>query len=113
MLDDVYSERIPKSRIPDPHSVQLYLNVNGGVRQHDNTDQMIFRIPQLLSTISRVMTLEKGDLVLTGTPKGVGPVKPGDVMTAGLRVDGKEIDEGKIEVEVSERRGPYDYVLQE
>ncbi len=70
---------------------------------------MLFRIPQLLSTISRVMSLERGDLVLTGTPKGVGPVEAGDVMTAGVRVDGTEIDEGRIRVDVRDHPGPYQY----
>ena len=52
------------------------------------------------------MTLEKGDLVLTGTPKGVGSVEVGDVMKAGIRVDGKELEQG-IEVEVAEKGGLY------
>jgi len=55
------------------------------------------------------MTLEKGDLVLTGTPKGVGEVKSGDVMKASIEVDGKEIEEGKIDVEVKDREGRYEY----
>lgn len=56
-----------------------------------------------------MMTLEKGDLVLTGTPKGVGEVKSGDVMKASIEVDGKEIEQGKIDVEVKDREGRYDY----
>lgn len=55
------------------------------------------------------MTLEKGDIVLTGTPKGVGQVKAGDVMKASIEVDGKEIEEGRIEVEVKDREGPYEF----
>ncbi|MCJ1402771.1 hypothetical protein MMC11_005992 [Xylographa trunciseda] len=101
------SNYIPKASIPDPHKVDLYLAVNGQLRQSDNTDLMIFRIPRQLSDISKVMTLETGDLVLTGTPKGVGPVSVGDVMKAGIRVDGKELE--TIEVEVKEREGTYEF----
>jgi len=70
---------------------------------------MLFRIPRILSDISKVMTLEKGDIVLTGTPKGVGPVVPGDVMRAGIKVGGKELEEGKIEVEVKESTSTYEF----
>jgi len=55
------------------------------------------------------MTLERGDVVLTGTPKGVGSVEVGDVMRAGVRVGGKDVGEGAIEVEVKEKGGLYVY----
>lgn len=103
------SQIIKKSAIPDPHNVELYLTVNNEHRQADNTELMLFRIPRILSDISKVMTLEKGDIVLTGTPKGVGPVVPGDVMRAGLKVGGKELEEGKIEVEVEESTSTYEF----
>jgi acylpyruvate hydrolase len=103
------SERIPKDRIADPHNVTLQLSVNGQVKQRDSTNLMLFRIPRLLSDISQVMALEAGDVVLTGTPKGVGPVAPGDVMSAFVEVDGREIGESKVEVVVSERGGLYEY----
>ena len=103
------SNIIPKSAIPDPHKVELYLTVNGESKQADSTDLMLFQIPRILSDISKVMTLEKGDVVLTGTPKGVGSVKPGDVMKAGVKVDGKEIEEGKIEVKVEESTSSYEF----
>ncbi|KAI0189024.1 hypothetical protein F4808DRAFT_445823 [Astrocystis sublimbata] len=103
------SNIIPKSAIPDPHSIELYLSVNNEVRQKDSTNLFLFRIPQMLSAITQVMALEKGDIVLTGTPKGVGPVLPGEVMRAGIRVDGKEIEEAKIEVAVEESTGAYTY----
>ncbi|KAL1974459.1 hypothetical protein VTN31DRAFT_4663 [Thermomyces dupontii] len=103
------SQRIPKALIPDPHDAFLRLSVGGQVRQADSTGLMIYRIPRVLADISRVMTLEPGDLVLTGTPKGVGEVKPGDVMKAQIEVDGKVIEEGNIEVEVQERDGPYEF----
>nr|OQO18946.1 hypothetical protein B0A51_12057 [Rachicladosporium sp. CCFEE 5018] len=100
---------IAKSKIEDPHNVELYLKVNGDVKQQDNTELMLFRIGRQLADISKVMTLEKGDIVLTGTPKGVGPVVTGDIIEAGLRIGGKEVDEGKIKVEVKDREGPYEF----
>ena len=103
------SQIIKKSAIPDPHNVELYLTVNNEHRQADNTELMLFRIPRILSDISKVMTLEKGDIVITGTPKGVGPVVPGDVMRAGIKVDGKELEEAKIEVGVEESTSTYEF----
>ncbi len=103
------SKVIDKSKIPDPHNIELYLSVNGEVRQNDSTNLMLFQIPRLLGDVSKVMTLEPGDIVLTGTPKGVGPVVPGDVMRAGIKVDGKEIEEAKIEVNVEESTSSYEY----
>lgn len=103
------SHYIPKNKIADPHNVELWLNVNDEVRQRDSTNLMMFRIPRQLADISQCMTLEKGDVVLTGTPKGVGSVVAGDVMKAGLVVDGKDIEEARIEVEVKEKGGLYEY----
>ncbi len=54
--------------------------VNGVERQRGNTGQMVFSIPAILSYISRIMTLLPGDLVATGTPAGVGPLVPGDIV---------------------------------
>ncbi len=103
------SHVIPKSKIPDPHNVELYLTVNDVVKQQDSTELFLFQIPRILSDISKVFTLVPGDIVITGTPKGVGPVVPGDIMKAGIRVDGKEIEEAKIEVGVEESTSTYEY----
>ena len=103
------SRVIGKGRIEDPHDVEVWLSVNGEERQRDSTGLMLFRIPRILSEVSRVMRLEEGDLVLTGTPKGVGRVEVGDVMRAGLRVGGREVEEGNIEVEVAEKGGLFEY----
>lgn len=54
--------------------------VNGEVKQSGRTSQLIFPIPRLIAYLSRVMTLMPGDLISTGTPSGVGPLKPGDVV---------------------------------
>lgn len=103
------SSLIKKSAIPDPHNVELYLTVNNETKQLDSTELMLFRIPRILSEISKVMKLEKGDIVLTGTPKGVGPVVPGDIMRAGIKVGGKELQEGNIEVKVVESTSSYEF----
>lgn len=100
---------IPKSTITDPHNVELYLSVNNEVKQQDNTELMLFRIGRQLADISKVMALEKGDIVLTGTPKGVGPVVTGDTMRAGLRINGKEVEEAKLEVSVKDKGGAYSF----
>jgi len=74
------SDFISKDVISDPHNVDLVCKVNGELRQNDNTSKMITRIPDLISYISQYFTLEEGDVILTGTPAGVGPVKDGDVI---------------------------------
>jgi acylpyruvate hydrolase len=71
----------------DWRALRLWLEVNGVRRQECEAGVMIHSIPDLLVFISSVMTLEPGDLILTGTPKGVGRVVAGDTITAG--VDGK------------------------
>lgn len=103
------SSFIPKEKIPDPYNVELYLSINGEFKQKDLTSLMIFPIHKILSTMSCVMTLEKGDIILTGTPKGVGKVVPGDHITAGLSVNGVEIQEGKLDLPVEQKPGPYVY----
>jgi 2-keto-4-pentenoate hydratase/2-oxohepta-3-ene-1,7-dioic acid hydratase in catechol pathway len=64
----------------DWKELEVFGRVNGQVRQHGKASEMAFGIPFLLSHISHFMTLEPGDLVATGTPAGVGPLKPGDVV---------------------------------
>ncbi|MFP5501068.1 MAG: fumarylacetoacetate hydrolase family protein [Candidatus Sericytochromatia bacterium] len=64
----------------DPSDVLLRTLVNGEVRQEGRTSQLIFGIPFLIAYLSRVMTLEAGDLISTGTPSGVGPLKAGDTV---------------------------------
>jgi len=68
--------------IPDPHTLELRLTVNGEVRQESNTRNLIFKIPELIASLSRYITLEPGDLISTGTPEGISPLQPGDVMEA-------------------------------
>lgn len=103
------SNIIPKASIPDPHNVEVFLKLNGETKQDASTNLMLFRLPRLLADISKVMTLEKGDIILTGTPAGVGPAGPGDVITGGVRVNGKELVEGRIEYAVEESTSSYEF----
>jgi 2-keto-4-pentenoate hydratase/2-oxohepta-3-ene-1,7-dioic acid hydratase in catechol pathway len=64
----------------DLNALHLATTVNGEVRQHATSAEMVFKIPMLLSFISHIMTLEPGDLVATGTPSGIGPLKSGDTV---------------------------------
>jgi len=78
------SEFLPAAAVPDPHALEISLKLNGQVRQHASTGEMIFRVEDILAYISRIFTLEAGDLIFTGTPAGVGPVSRGDVLEASL-----------------------------
>jgi 2-keto-4-pentenoate hydratase/2-oxohepta-3-ene-1,7-dioic acid hydratase in catechol pathway len=65
---------------PDPRNLNIKATLNGEVRQNSNTKDMIFDVYRLVEFISSVMTLETGDIIATGTPPGVGPMNPGDVI---------------------------------
>ncbi|KAL5701322.1 acylpyruvate hydrolase [Ranunculus cassubicifolius] len=78
------SALLAKSMVPDPHNLELWLKVDGEYRQKGSTSDMIFKIPFLISHISSIMTLFEGDVILTGTPKGVSPVRAGQKITAGI-----------------------------
>jgi 2-keto-4-pentenoate hydratase/2-oxohepta-3-ene-1,7-dioic acid hydratase in catechol pathway len=64
----------------NPLDVQITLTCNGEVRQSDSTALMLHPLPKLISHLSHIMTLLPGDVILTGTPKGVGAMKPGDLV---------------------------------
>lgn len=70
--------------VADWRELEIVTRVNGEERQRGRASEMAFGIPMLISYISRIMTLEPGDLVLTGTPEGVGPMAPGDVVEVEL-----------------------------
>jgi acylpyruvate hydrolase len=78
------SDAVTKEKVPDPQNLDLMLKINGTVKQSANTNQMIYSIERIISFISEIMTLEAGDLILTGTPEGVGEIKEGDVLEAQL-----------------------------
>ncbi|ACK41708.1 MAG: fumarylacetoacetate hydrolase family protein [Dictyoglomus turgidum] len=69
-----------KEGIKDPHNLNIELRVNGEMRQKDNTKNMIFKIPQIISYISKHLTLQAGDIIATGTPSGISPIYPGDTV---------------------------------
>ena len=73
---------VPARKVSDAGNLDLRLRVNGTVRQDSNTKHMIFKIPETLAAISRVMVLEPGDVLATGTPEGVWPIAPGDTLDA-------------------------------
>ncbi len=82
---------VTKDEIPDPQALGCWLEVNGEKRQNSNTSDMIFGVAEIVSYMSRFMTLVPGDLIATGTPEGVAlgmkpPVwlKPGDEMRLGI-----------------------------
>ena len=63
---------VTADEIPDPHALDIRLSIGGEILQHSNTRELIFRIPALIEYLSRMMTLEPGDIISTGTPAGVG-----------------------------------------
>lgn len=83
---DTFAPMGPCLALPDeisePAELDLVLRVNGEVRQKSNTRDLIFKAPDLIHRLSRYVTLEPGDVIATGTPSGISPVHPGDVMEA-------------------------------
>ncbi len=83
------SEFVPLSELPDSSRVRFSLEKNGEIVQRGDTNDLIFGFDQLISHISRYFKLQLGDLIFTGTPAGVGPVKVGDQLLG--RLEGREI----------------------
>jgi len=80
---------VTADEVPDPQQLSLWLDVSGERMQDGNTSTMVFGVAQLVSYVSRYMTLEPGDLIATGTPAGVGMgrqrfLKPGDTLRLGI-----------------------------
>ena len=75
---------VTADEIADPGQLDLWLKVNGEMRQQSNTRQLVFDVPRLIEFASSFYTLEPGDIIMTGTPEGVGPVLPGDRIEAGI-----------------------------
>lgn len=78
------SKFIEKEKVRKPHNLDISLKINGQLRQHSNTRNMIFTIEEMIEYISSIFTLEAGDLIFTGTPEGVGEVVSGDRLEAEL-----------------------------
>jgi 2-keto-4-pentenoate hydratase/2-oxohepta-3-ene-1,7-dioic acid hydratase in catechol pathway len=82
---------VTRDEVPDPNNLAIRTTLNGQVMQQANTGEMIFDVPFIVSYISQITTLRPGDVILTGTPEGVGfartpPVylKPGDQVTVAI-----------------------------
>lgn len=75
---------VTPDEVGDPGSLEVQIAVNGQVRQRERTSELILSVPQLIAWASSFYTLYPGDVLLTGTPQGVGPVKPGDEMLASI-----------------------------
>ncbi len=75
---------IPVKDFKDLGSIDFSLTVNGEIKQQGNTSLMLFSFDYIISYLSKFFTLRTGDLIFTGTPKGVGPVKVGDVLSASI-----------------------------
>lgn len=73
---------VPASAVSDPQKLQIHLSVNDQERQNGSTGLMIHPVAQIISHLSTIFTLEQGDLILTGTPAGVGPIVSGDRVVA-------------------------------
>ncbi len=87
---------VTRDEVPDPHQLAIKTILNGQVMQNGNTAEMIFRVPAIVAAISEICTLEPGDVIMTGTPPGIGnartpPVflRPGDTVTIEIERLGK------------------------
>jgi 2-keto-4-pentenoate hydratase/2-oxohepta-3-ene-1,7-dioic acid hydratase in catechol pathway len=83
---------VTADEVPDPHNLPIRLRLNGQVMQNSNTKEFIFPVPVLIAHLSKVMTLEPGDLIFTGTPPGVGSARKPPVWL-------KEGDDVEVEIE--------------
>ena len=93
---------VSADEVPDPDNLTLRAFVNDELRQEGNTSDMIYKIPELLEYISRFMTLEKDDVLLTGTPKGISHVHPGDTMRLEVEGLGELVNDVMMETEAAE-----------
>lgn len=73
---------VTADEVPDPGALDLRLSVDGELRQHSNTRHLIYDVPRLIAFASSFYTLHPGDIILTGTPEGVGPIVPGNRLSA-------------------------------
>ncbi|MHA2391324.1 MAG: fumarylacetoacetate hydrolase family protein [Promethearchaeota archaeon] len=73
---------VPIKEIENPHNLDINLKINGETKQSSNTKHMIFKIPKIIEYVSSFLSLERGDIIATGTPNGVGPIHPEDTIEA-------------------------------
>ena len=79
----------------DPNKLEVTTRLNGEIVQQDNTSNCVFTVQRILSYVSGYMTLEPGDIVITGTPKGIRPMKPGD--TVEVEIEGIGILRNRVQ----------------
>jgi fumarylpyruvate hydrolase len=80
---------VPAAVCGHPKTGAVWLAVNGVERQRADVSDLLWPVPELVAMLSRSVTLQPGDLIFTGTPAGVGPLQPGDVVTAGVAAIGQ------------------------
>ena len=85
------SQFIPRDKVPDTNNARLWLELNDTITQDSSTSDMIFTVPEIISYVSQYFRLEPGDLILTGSPAGQGPVMSGDRIKAGIDVNGENV----------------------
>lgn len=75
---------IQKNELKNPHAIDFHLNINDQLKQKGNSSDLLFSFDKIIAYISQFITLKTGDLIFTGTPKGVGEVKIGDTLSCFL-----------------------------
>ncbi len=80
---------VSKDEVADPGALDLSIRVNGELRQNSNTRYLVYDVRRLIEYASSMYTLHPGDIIMTGTPAGVGPVRPGDLLTAEIQSIGR------------------------
>jgi 2-keto-4-pentenoate hydratase/2-oxohepta-3-ene-1,7-dioic acid hydratase in catechol pathway len=80
----VLGKFIKKEKLPEPDAIAFQLDLNGQIVQKGNTSEMIFSFSDIIAYVSKFVTLKTGDLIFTGTPAGVGPVKINDHLVASI-----------------------------
>ncbi|MDI4665907.1 fumarylacetoacetate hydrolase family protein [Xanthobacter autotrophicus] len=78
------SALVPAATIGHPGAGHIFLKINGAVKQDGNLNQMIWKVPEMIATLSTLFRLAPGDLIFAGTPAGVGPIAKGDVLEGGV-----------------------------
>ena len=90
----VVSSLSPVSLVGHPKDSRIWLSINNEIKQDSTIDKLIWSVPEMISILSKTMTLKAGDIIYTGTPEGVGPINRGDTVAGG--VDG--LGEVKISI---------------
>jgi 5-oxopent-3-ene-1,2,5-tricarboxylate decarboxylase/2-hydroxyhepta-2,4-diene-1,7-dioate isomerase len=96
---------VDRDDVADPHNLTLSTYVNGELRQRGTTADMIFDIPYLIEYLSEFMTLQPGDMIATGTPKGLADVQPGDEIVVEIEGIGRLVNHIISETDYEESKG--------